>query len=92
MPIGFPPDAIAKARGEIGRLARDAGRDPSKITITVMIGTPPGMEEAGLDMLPTRDVLSAYRDAGADRVVVSIPTLGRDGTLAHLDRIAGALS
>ena len=92
MPIGFPPDAIAKARGEIGRLARDAGRDPSKITITVMIGTPPGMEEAGLDMLPTHDVLSAYRDAGADRVVVSIPTLGRDGTLAHLDRIAGALS
>ena len=91
MPIGFPPGEIAKARGEIGRLARDAGRNPSTITITVMIGTPPGMEDAALDMLPPRDVLAAYRDAGADRVVVSIPTLGRDGTLAHLDRIAGAL-
>ena len=91
MPIGFPPDEIAKARGEIARLARDAGRDPSRITISVMIGAPPGMEESALEMLPPREVLAAYRDAGADRVVVSIPTLDRDGTLTHVDRIAGAL-
>ena len=55
-----------------------------------MIGAPPGMEEASLDFLPARDVVAAYRDAGADRVVVSIPTLERDGTLAHLDRVAAA--
>ena len=90
MPIGLPPDEVAKARAEIGRLARAAGRDPAMITITVMIGAPPGMEEAALEMLPSRDVLAAYREVGADRVVVSIPTLPRDGTLAHLDRVARA--
>jgi hypothetical protein len=56
-----------------------------------MMGAPPGMEDAALDMLPPREMLGAYRDAGADRVVVSIPTLPRDGTLAHLDRIARAI-
>jgi probable F420-dependent oxidoreductase len=90
MPIGLPPDEVAKARDEIGRLARAAGRDPAKITITVMIGAPPGMEAPALDMLPPREILAAYRDAGADRVVVSIPTLPADGTVAHLDRIASA--
>jgi probable F420-dependent oxidoreductase len=90
MPIGLPPDEVGKARAEIGRLAREAGRD-GKTTITVMIGAPPGMEEPTLDMLPGKEVLAAYRDAGADRVVVSIPTLPKDGTLPHLDRIARAL-
>jgi probable F420-dependent oxidoreductase len=91
MPIGLPPGDIATARTEIGRLARAVDRDPSKLTITVMIGAPPGMEDAALDMLPSREVLGAYRDGGADRVVVSIPTLARDATLAHLDGIARAI-
>jgi probable F420-dependent oxidoreductase len=90
MPIGLPPDGVATSRAEIGRLAREAGRD-APIGITVMIGAPPGMEEAALDMLPSREVLEAYREAGADRVVVSIPTLAKDGTLGHLDRIARAI-
>ena len=90
MPIGMQPDDLTAARKEIAQLAREAGRDGSKITYTVMIGAPPGMEEDALEMLPPREVLAAYRDAGADRVVVSIPTLPRDGTLKHLDRIAAA--
>jgi hypothetical protein len=91
MPIGLAPDDVGKARDEIARLARAGGRDPAGITITVMIGAPPGMEEPALDMLPGRDVVAAYHDAGADRLVVSIPTLPRDGTMAHLDRIARTL-
>jgi len=91
MPIGLPPDGVASARGEIGRMAKDAGRDPSRITVTVMMGAPPGMEDAALDMMPSRDVLAAYAAAGADRVVVSIPTLPADGTARHLDRIATAI-
>jgi hypothetical protein len=55
-----------------------------------MIGSLPGMEEPALGMLPGKDVLAAYTEAGADRIVVSIPTLDRDGTLAHLDRVAAA--
>jgi probable F420-dependent oxidoreductase len=91
MPIGLAPDDVTRARGDIDRLAREAGRDPRTITITVMMGAPPGMEEAALDMLPPAELLAAYRDAGADRVVVSIPTLPADGTLAHLDRVARAI-
>ncbi|HLK12903.1 MAG TPA: LLM class F420-dependent oxidoreductase [Candidatus Binatia bacterium] len=90
MPIALPADGVRQARTEIAREARSHGRDASKISLSVMIGAPPGMETPMLDALPSRAVLAAYRDAGADRVVVSIPTLGADETYRHLDRIAGA--
>jgi len=89
-PIGLPPDGIRDARREIDQLARAAGRDPKKITLTPMGGVPPGMETPMLDMIPGRDLAAAYRDAGADRFVVSLPTLGADDTYRHLDRVAAA--
>jgi hypothetical protein len=55
-----------------------------------MIGAPPGLETPALDMLPPRDVLARYAECGADRVVVSVPTLGSDEAYRHLDRIAAA--
>jgi probable F420-dependent oxidoreductase len=88
MPIGLPPDGVAGARAEIARLATAQGRDARGISITVMIGAPPGMETPALDMLPSADLLAAYREAGADRVVVSLPTLGADDAHRHLDRLA----
>lgn len=88
LPIATPPDALVDARRELDRLATNAGRDPRRIPFSVMIGAPPGAEVPMLDMMPSRDVIAAYRDAGADRVVVSIPTLGRDDALRHLDRVA----
>jgi probable F420-dependent oxidoreductase len=90
MPIALPPADLASARKEITELARARGRDPKRISFTVMIGSLPGMEDPALDQMPGKDVLAAYRDAGADRVVASIPTLPRDATLAHLDRVAAA--
>lgn len=90
MPIGLPPDGVRDARAEISRLAGEAGRDPRAISLTVMIGAPPGMETPQLDMLPSPPVLEAYREAGADRVVVSLPTLGADDAYRHLDRLAPA--
>ena len=90
MPIALPPDGVANARRDIDRLAREAGRDPARISLTVMIGAPPGLETPALDMLPDRSVLAAYADAGADRVVVSLPTLQRDEALRHLDVIAAS--
>ena len=90
MPIALPPDGVANARRDIDRLAREAGRDPARISLTVMIGAPPGLETPALDMLPDRSVLAAYADAGADRVVVSLPTLQRDEALRHLDVVAAS--
>jgi len=90
MPIGLSPADLRGAREEIATLARAKGRDPKRLTYTMMIGALPGMEEPALEMLPGKDVLAAYGEAGADRVVVSVPTLGRDGMLAHLDRVAAA--
>jgi probable F420-dependent oxidoreductase len=87
MPIALPPDEVTAARREIDRLARDGGRDPARISITVMLGAPPGLEMPALDMLPSREVLTAFANAGADRVVVSLPTLGADDAYRHLDRL-----
>ncbi len=91
MPIGLPPDGIREARTQLDGLARAAGRDPRAITITIMLGAPPGGEEPMLDAMPGRDVVAAFRDAGADRMVVSIPTLGSADTMRHLDRVAEAM-
>jgi hypothetical protein len=88
MPIALPPDGVAEARATLDRLAREQGRDPRAITITVMIGAPPGLEQPALDMIPAREVLAAYAASGADRVVVSLPTLGGDDARRHLDRVA----
>ena len=90
MPIAIPPDGVAEARREIDRLAREHGREPRRISITVMIGAMPGGETPALDLMPSRDVVAAYADAGAERVVVSLPTLGVEDAYRHLDRIAAA--
>jgi alkanesulfonate monooxygenase SsuD/methylene tetrahydromethanopterin reductase-like flavin-dependent oxidoreductase (luciferase family) len=90
MPIGLPPEKVAKARAEIAELAREQGRDPKGITITVMTGAPPGLEQPMLELMPAADVYAAYAAAGAERVVISVPTLGRDETLRHLDAVASA--
>jgi probable F420-dependent oxidoreductase len=87
MPIASPPDMLREARREIDRLALAAGREPRGISITVMIGAPPGLETPALEAIPSREVLAAYADAGVDRIIVSIPTLGRDDALRHLDRV-----
>jgi probable F420-dependent oxidoreductase len=90
MPIAMPPDDVRPARREIDRLAREAGRDPRAITLSVMIGAPPGMETPALDLMPAPDLLARYAEAGVDRVVVSLPTLGADDANRHLDRVAAA--
>jgi alkanesulfonate monooxygenase SsuD/methylene tetrahydromethanopterin reductase-like flavin-dependent oxidoreductase (luciferase family) len=90
MPIALPPDEVGAARREMDRIARECGRDPRALSISVMIGAPPGLEDPSLDMIPARDVVAAYAAEGADRVVVSLPTLPADDALRHLDRVAAA--
>jgi len=90
MPIGIPPDRVASARRTLEGLARERGRDPGRISLSVMIGAPPGMETPALDMLPPRELLQQYAEQGANRVVVSLPTLGTEDTYRHLDRLVDA--
>ena len=90
LPIGLAADDLPGARGELDRLAREAGRDPDHLSITVMTGAPPGAEEPMLDLMPSRELLTRYAEAGAARVVVSVPTVAARDALAHLDRIAAA--
>jgi len=90
MPIGMAPDGVEPSRKEIARLAKEQGREPRRISITVMTGAPPGMEAPMLDLMPGRALLNAYRDAGADRVVIAVPTLRKEEALRHLDKIAAA--
>ncbi|HUI26221.1 MAG TPA: TIGR03619 family F420-dependent LLM class oxidoreductase, partial [Candidatus Kryptonia bacterium] len=81
MPIAMPPDAVRAARGEIERAAAAAQRDPHRISISVMIGAPPGMEVPMLDAMPDRALAAAYGEAGTDHLVVALPSLGRDEAL-----------
>lgn len=90
MPIATAPADLAAAKHEIADLARAAGRDPGGITYSVMTGAPPGLEQPVLEMMPAADVYAAYAEAGAERLVISIPTVGRDEALRHLDAVARA--
>jgi len=90
MPIAMPPDRVAGARRTLDGLARERGRDPRGISLTVMIGAPPGIEAPALDMLPPRELLQQYAEQGANRVVVSLPTLAAEDAYRHLDRLVGA--
>ena len=90
MPIALPADKVAGARRTIEQLARARGRDPDRISVSVMLGAPPGLESPALDMMPSHEVLGRYAEAGADRVIVSVPTLAADDAHRHLDRIAAA--
>jgi len=90
MPIALPADEVATRRQELDRLAAEAGRSSHRLSISVMIGAPPGLETPALDALPGRDVIRSYADAGADRIIVSVPTLGAADTHRHLDRVAEA--
>src|SRR5919204_130588 len=83
----LPAAEVPGARRTIEQLARARGRDPRHISVSVMIGAPPGLESPALDMMPSREMLVSYAEAGADRVIVSVPTLAADDAHRHLDRI-----
>ena len=64
-------------RQELNRLAEEAGRDPRSIEVIAY-----GLYPKDIDLIP------AYLDAGADRVVFRFETTPRDEALAQLERIA----
>jgi probable F420-dependent oxidoreductase len=80
---GWLPHASRPAYGDITtrlpefrRMAKEAGRDPASIAITVY-GAP---EDA--------DRLAVYRDEGIERAIFEVPSAGADEVLPILDRCA----
>jgi probable F420-dependent oxidoreductase len=66
---------LAELRGEAARV----GRDPKTISVSVFGGK------------PDRPTFDRYRAAGIDRVVLPLPSEGREHILALLDQYAGFL-
>ena len=80
VPIEISPERVTEARDDprfVG--TRRQGRDPCSIDITVA-GVP-----------AKRDAIKQYERAGADRVLVGLPTAGRKESLAEVDRLASAV-
>lgn len=79
LPNRVTPDEVREGRSTLDKLAKDAGRDPASIEITVS-GQPPDAE-----------LIKRYEDAGAVRVVVRLAGMEEDQTLDQVDRIAEAV-
>jgi len=80
LPNRITPEQLRESRTTLDRLAKDAGRDPSKITISVH-GQP-----------ADRDLLRHLHDAGATRVIVRPPVVKTESEMGtELSRIADAV-
>jgi len=80
LPNRITPEQLRESRATLDRLAKDAGRDPSKITISVH-GQP-----------ADRDLLRRLHEAGATRVIVRPPVARTESEMgAEMSRIADAV-
>ncbi|HWN54361.1 MAG TPA: LLM class F420-dependent oxidoreductase [Methylomirabilota bacterium] len=80
LPNRITPDQLRESRATLDRLAKDAGRDPSAITISVH-GQP-----------ADRDLIKRLHDAGATRVIVRPATSKTEAEMvSELTRIADAV-
>jgi probable F420-dependent oxidoreductase len=80
LPNRITPDELRASRATLDRTAKDAGRDPSKLTISVH-GQP-----------ADRDLIRRLLDAGATRVIVRPPVAKTEAEMdAGLSRIADAV-
>ena len=80
LPNHVTPEKLRESWATLDRLAKDAGRDPSAITISVY-GQP-----------ADRDLIKRFHDAGANRVVVRPDSVKTESEMgAELTRIAEAV-
>ncbi len=80
LPNRITPEKVAESRATLDRMAKDAGRDPASITISVY-GQP-----------ADRDLIRRFHDAGATRVVVRLDAVATESEMAvQLSRIAAAV-
>jgi alkanesulfonate monooxygenase SsuD/methylene tetrahydromethanopterin reductase-like flavin-dependent oxidoreductase (luciferase family) len=77
LPNRITPDGLRESRATLDRLAKDAGRDPSTISVSVY------------GQVPDRDLVRKFLDAGATRVVLRPETVKTEAEMgAQLARIA----
>ena len=76
MPNRVTPEDVRLGRGEIDKLCKERGRDPNSISISVY-GQPADAE-----------LLKAFEDAGANRVMVRLATASEEPALESLRGIA----
>ena len=80
MPLGGRDLDVAALLPRFRQMAAEAGRDPEAVPVTVYgVG-------------PDPDALRRYADAGAARVVLSVPSAGEDEVLPLLDRYAAMMA
>ncbi len=80
LPNRLAPEQLKESRAILDTLAAEAGRDPASLTITVS-GQP-----------PERDLIEAYREAGANGVVIRPEHMETEEEMAsELERIAEAV-
>jgi alkanesulfonate monooxygenase SsuD/methylene tetrahydromethanopterin reductase-like flavin-dependent oxidoreductase (luciferase family) len=80
LPNRITPDELREARATLDRLAKDAGRDPARLSISVH-GQP-----------ADRDLIRRLHDAGATRVIVRPSAVKTEPEMAaELSRIAEAV-
>jgi probable F420-dependent oxidoreductase len=70
LPNRATPEQVRESRATLDRLAREAGRDPARLTISIY-GQP-----------PDRDLVKRFEDAGADRVVIRPNAVKTDADMA----------
>lgn len=79
MPLGYRMEGLPEKIEELRRRAREAGRDPASISITIFGAKP---ERAALD---------EFEAAGVERVILMLPDADRDTVLPLVDKYAGLI-
>jgi len=80
LPNRVTPEQVRESRATLDTLAKEAGRDPASISISVY-GQP-----------ADHDLITRFLEAGADRVVVRPPTAKIESEMAaELERLAAAV-
>lgn len=68
------PQIIADARSRLHAEAARVGRNPEELSITAILRGGQIDGEAGLRVLPSRDIIKRVEDAGAERALFSLST------------------
>ncbi|MET0578219.1 MAG: LLM class flavin-dependent oxidoreductase, partial [Ilumatobacteraceae bacterium] len=86
------PATVREGRAMLDRAATDADRDPSGLQITAIIRGDQVDGDTSTREVVRRDVVERFAEAGADRVLVSMPTVTDEATArAALERIAASV-